>query len=82
MLDIASILSPPTFVDDNLTEQFYSDIGATSSLLEPHRNDEDDLSVSLIYGKYFKAFQNFLNIFLIRVKGPKVINLTFLKWSI
>lgn len=34
------MLSPPTFEDDNLAEQFYGDIG-----LEQHRSSEDDLNV-------------------------------------
>lgn len=42
--DITGMLSPPTFEDDNLTEQFYGDIEA-NSLLQPHQSHEDDLTV-------------------------------------
>lgn len=47
LADIISVLSPSTFTEDNLGEQFHSDIECTSPL-EQHQmqNCEDELIVS------------------------------------
>lgn len=44
--DITSVLSPSTFTDENLTEQFYGDIEATSPQDGGMMTRDDELNVS------------------------------------
>lgn len=47
LADITSVLSPSTFTDDNLGEQFHSDIECTSPQEQPQiLNRDEELNVS------------------------------------
>lgn len=47
-LDITNVLSPSTFTDDNLNDQFYNEIGTSSSSqdLAIMQNIQEEINVS------------------------------------